>query len=506
MLLIRVFIIGVVLAMAGCATKITPNTSTPSYAKEPAKTGRLAEFISDLTHDKQGQTGVYTLGQGVDAFVSRVSLINAATSSIDLQYYIYNNDITGNQINYSLYNAAERGVRVRLLLDDLKASDHNPQLHILNQHENVEIRLFNPSPNRRNKALGILTDFARLNSRMHNKSLTVDSLASVIGGRNIGDEYFSASHEVEFGDFDLLLIGEATHDVNTQFDVYWNSEHSYPLSVFHPRRYSDEETIAILSEWEEQITDTEQSQTEYIQALTQSQFLEYLSEGSLPWSWGKADVLYDPPSKINERGLTSPLLDELESAFANTQKDLFIISPYFVPGDGGTKYLIDMVERGVNVAILTNSLAATDVVAVHSGYAPYRKALLKAGVTLYETKVKPNFKPSAWRGSTQASLHAKSIIFDKQQTFVGSLNLDPRSMFINTEIGVLFENEALSSKIVSALNDAVANSAYRVQLADDKLIWLDMDTQKTFKSEPDASIWRKIGACFFRLLPIEDQL
>jgi putative cardiolipin synthase len=177
-----------------------------------------------------------------------------------------------------------------------------------------------------------------------------------------------------------------------------------------------------------------------------------------------------------------------------------------VPGENGIEYLRKMVERGVEVSILTNSLAATDVVAVHSGYAPYRKPLLAAGITLYETKVTANFKPSAWRGSTQASLHAKSIIFDKKHTFVGSLNLDPRSIFINTEIGVLFENVPLSEKIHNALSDAISDSAYQVKLNDNKLEWIDLKTKNTFTSEPDASIWRKIGACFFGILPIEDQL
>jgi len=506
MLLKRILIIGVVLFMVGCATHIKPTPSVKSYAKAPAKTGRLANFVSNATNQKDNQTGVYALGKGVDAFVSRVSLINAASSSIDLQYYIYNKDVTGNQINYSLYQAAERGVQIRLLLDDLKAPDLNPQLQILNQHKNVEIRLFNPSPNRRFKALGILTDFDRLNSRMHNKSLTVDSLTSVIGGRNIGDEYFSASHEVEFGDFDLLLIGAAVNDINTQFDSYWNSEFSYPLEVFHNKLYSDAEVINILSNWDLEVSNAEESKQDYVQALLNSEFIEHLTEGKLPWSWGNAQVLYDPPSKINEKGLASPLLDDLEEAFANTTKSLFIISPYFVPGENGIEYLRKMVERGVEVSILTNSLAATDVVAVHSGYAPYRKPLLAAGITLYETKVTANFKPSAWRGSTQASLHAKSIIFDNKHTFVGSLNLDPRSIFINTEIGVLFENVPLSEKIHNALSDAISDSAYQVKLNDNKLEWIDLKTKNTFTSEPDASIWRKIGACFFGILPIEDQL
>lgn len=506
MLLKRILLIGVVLLMAGCATNTKPNPGEKSYAMPPANSGKLANFVTALTTKNKNQTGVFTLGQGVDAFMSRVSLINAASSSIDLQYYIYNKDITGNQINYSLYLAAERGVRVRILLDDLKAPDSNPQLQILNQHNNVEIKLFNPLPNRSNKALGILTDFSRLNSRMHNKSLTVDSLSSVIGGRNIGDEYFNASHEVEFGDFDLLLIGDAVGDINRQFDEYWNSEYSYPLSVFQPKRYSDEESIEILTKWDLEVSEAAQSEQEYVNALNNSQFIEYITEGALPWSWGNAKVLYDPPNKISANGVTSPLLDDLASTFADTKHQLYIISPYFVPGKAGTTYLKKMVERGVKVTVLTNSLAATDVVAVHSGYAPYRKALLNAGVTLYESKVMPNFKPTAWRGSTQASLHAKSIIFDNKHIFVGSLNLDPRSMFINTEIGVLFENEELTGKVVDTLKTAIINSAYQVKLEDGELLWYDMAGQKIYTKEPDASIWRKIGAWFFRVLPIENQL
>lgn len=504
--LLKRIILGVLFVLTGCTSSLPVNTSEQTYATPPAEHGEMAKYITNLTKNKPSQTGAYALGFGTDAFVSRLSLINAAASSIDLQYYIYNKDTTGNQINYALYRAAERGVQIRLLLDDLKATDNNPKLHILNQHKNVEIRLFNPSPNRNNKLLGFVGDFKKLNGRMHNKSLTVDSLSSIIGGRNIGDEYFGASGRVDFGDFDLLLIGDAISGINKQFDLYWNNALSYPLSTFQKKTYSDEEIIIILTDWDGEISYAKKTKKAYLNALLNTQFIDYLEQGDIPWFWGDAEVVFDLPTKVSDKDNQRPLINSLKTTFDTTQEQLFIISPYFVPGEAGTQYLIDMVNRGVNVSVLTNSLAATDVVAVHSGYATYRKKLLRAGVKVYETKVNPKSKPNAWQGSTQASLHAKSMIFDNKITFVGSLNLDPRSVYLNTEIGVLFSNTELSEKINLTLKQNLNDGAYQVLLKDGELQWYDSSNNTYLDSEPDASIWRRFGAWLTGLLPIEDQI
>ncbi len=498
----------------GCANQLPQlsDSEKPSSHSLPP-TGiesQLADALQPLLDQHPDQSGVYPLTDGVDAFVARLALIRAATSSIDVQYYIYHGDETGQLLTASLMQAAERGVRVRLLLDDMNTTGKDSALALLSDHPNVEVRLFNPFLNRLLRGWEFLGNFARANRRMHNKSLTVDGIATIVGGRNIGDEYFSANQSIDFGDFDLWAVGPVVTEISAQFDLYWNSQAAYPVtSLMKPSELS----------WAEAKPKIQQAMkhyqnSEYVQRLKRATLIDDLSRSDSPLYWGKAYALYDHPSKANpefhEAQMTSGVLPEnymlpqLIDVFDQAQDNLVLVSPYFVPGEDGVKLLTQYQQRGVKVRVITNSLAATDVVAVHSGYQRYRKALLKAGVELKEVRVDANAKPGSWRGSSKVSLHAKTFYLDDKTLFVGSFNLDPRSAALNTELGIVIESPALVHWLKTNFETQLAQTTYSVELQDGELVWTGIDG--SHNREPKASLWRRIGATLLALLPIEQQL
>lgn len=470
----------------------------------------LGQALDPLLRIHPNQSGVYPLTDGVDAFVARLAVIGAATTSIDLQYYIYHGDETGQLLTWSLMQAAERGVRVRLLLDDMNTSGKDSALALLSEHPNVEVRLFNPFLNRLLRGWEFLGNFARANRRMHNKSLTVDGLTTIVGGRNIGDEYFSANQSVDFGDFDLLAIGPVVAEISSQFDLYWNSQAAYPAaSLIPPSDLSWSEAKpqidAVMKRYQH---------SEYVQRLKNANIIDELSRVKKPLYWGKAYALFDHPSKANPNlrenqlelgGLPeSYMLPQLKKVLDQAQQRLVLVSPYFVPGQAGVDLLTRYQQNGVKVRVITNSLAATDVVAVHSGYQKYRQPLLQAGIEIQEVRVDANSKPGSWSGSSKVSLHAKTFYVDDKTLFVGSFNLDPRSAALNTELGIVIESEALVNWLTNNFTQQLAKTTYRVELNDGKMIWTGEDGVHTH--EPKASLWRRMGAALLAFLPIEQQL
>lgn len=324
-----------------------------------------------------GLSGIYPLREGRDAFLARVALAEAAQRSLDVQYYIWHDDVSGRLLLQSLYRAAERGVRVRLLLDDNNTGGMDGLLAALDAHANIEVRLFNPFMQRGFRPFGYLSDFFRLNRRMHNKSFTADGLVTIIGGRNVGDEYFGAGSGVMFADLDVTAIGPAAQAVGKDFDRYWASESSYPAAsilqkaplAFDPAPAQNAETQG------------------YLAALAQSPFAHQLKTGDLPLEWAKATLVSDDPAKGLGRALPeNTVLAHIGPVMGAAQRDLLIVSPYFVPTEKGTELLAGIARSGRRVSILTNALSATDVAAVHAGYAKYRKPLLHAGIQLFEMK------------------------------------------------------------------------------------------------------------------------
>lgn len=449
--------------------------------------------------------------------MARFVLAEAAQRSLDAQYYIWHGDTTGLLLADALVRAAERGVRVRLLLDDLGTAADDRALVALDAHPRIVVRLFNPIALRTARGLGMLLDFGRVNRRMHNKSFTADNQATIVGGRNVGDEYFEARPDLDFGDLDVLAIGPVVREVSSAFDRYWNSAAAFPITALTNVRLSDEELAEGRAEL--RAHSASQQDSAYAQALRNSQLAEQLRQWEIPLFWGRAWLVYDDPSKVTTAptDTSTHLAPKLGEVIKRTQREFLVVSPYFVPGKEGVELFRSLRARGVTVKILTNSLASTDVSAVHAGYARYREDLLREGVQLYEVKSTARIREKDRKsdkkeagglaGSSRASLHAKTFAFDRRDIFVGSMNLDPRSIELNTEIGVLFESAQAGELFAEDFDRSVKNNAFRLELKD-RLEWVSEEdgVETRFTTEPNSSVWRRMGVWFLSLLPIESQL
>jgi putative cardiolipin synthase len=507
----------ILLLIAGCAT-LPKNFERPvSHAYTDTSDTSLGEIRRDEKNAHPEQSGFLLLESGLDAFVARAVLADAAERSIDAQYYILHSDLVGKLFIDLLIRAADRGVRVRLLVDDLQFGDRDRAAAILDSHPNIEVRVFNPFSRNTARFTQFLTRLGSVERRMHNKSFTVDNQATILGGRNIGNEYFEADPDLDFNDLDVLAIGPVAQEVSASFDKYWNSELAYPALVLKGKPPTPEE----IAQERQKLTQfvAEQADSEYMQALRSSNLAENLRKNNLHFAWGKAVVIYDQPEKIlHDFDKTEyHLSPQLEPYFDQIKKELIIFSPYFVPGKEGTAFLSQLCKRGVRVRILTNSLASSDVGIVHAGYSKYRRDLLRAGVELYEMNKKMTRKERKAKkgkyGSSKASLHAKSFVFDRKQVFIGSLNLDPRAVLYNTEIGVVLTSSEMANEMGNWVDENIDQIAFRLELKKDKdglerIYWhgLENDQPRLFDTEPYASFWRRFGVGFMSLLPIESQL
>ncbi|OBU17094.1 cardiolipin synthetase [Photobacterium aquimaris] len=489
------------LTLVGCAQPLS-TSKTSTYSNVDNFTTSFYQHTRPYTQANPNKTGFYPLGDGQAALLARLAVIEGAQKTIDVQYYIYRDDATSNLLTWYLYQAAERGVRVRLLLDDMQNRD-DQALASLSAHPNVEVRLFNPFGNRSFKPLSFLTDFDRLNRRMHNKSIIADGVFAITGGRNIGDEYFSANDNVEFGDFDLLMIGKIIPQVSRQFDEYWNSKPATPIEALVSSAHKP--TPEQLTQWKQ--AQLKYMSTDYARSLKNHPMVKQLINQTLPLFWTDAELLYDTPYKV-ANSKDDLLLHKLSEMIAKADHDFFLVSPYFVPTEEGAKELAQAAKNGKNITIVTNSLASNDVFAVHGWYAKYRKIMLEGGVKLYEVKVEPGQKTKhKWLSHSRTSLHAKTFIIDKSKIFVGSFNFDPRSAYLNTELGVIVDSPTFSGQVYNQISDSMLKEAYRLSLDENgDIVWNDDVTGKQYTSEPDSSIWLKMGAWAAGVLPIENQL
>jgi cardiolipin synthase C len=464
-----------------------------------------------------GASGFRLLGNGLDAFVARAVLAHLAERSIDLQYYLYHGDLVGRLLTWQLLQAANRGVRVRLLVDDMDLSGRDLGVAVLDSHPNIEVRIFNPFSRKTGRMSQYVTRMGSVTRRMHNKSFTIDSQATILGGRNIGNEYFEADPDLAFADLDVLAFGPVAREVSTVFDQYWNSELAYPISVLVDKTPTPEEIGRMGQQLEEFVA--AQAGSAYLQALQNSDLADKIWKNQVRYSWGNAVVVYDRPEKIlHDTGEQEyQLAPQLKPYVDGVQKELIIFSPYFVPGEKGTAFLTGLVARGVRVRILTNSLASNDVSVVHAGYSKYRKPLMRGGVELYEMNRKLTREQRKEKkgegGSSKASLHAKSFVFDREQVFIGSMNLDPRAVVYNTEIGVVLASPEIAQGMGAWFDRNVEKMAFRLELKRDEkgsetLLWHGIvdGTPKTFDVDPYTGFWKRLGIGFLGILPIESQL
>lgn len=505
---------------AGCTT-LPPHTPAPSAAPPVLVTDSpLARSLQRLAADRKGQTGMLLLDNGLDAFVARVAAVRAATQRIEVQYYIWHNDVTGGLLWRELLHAADRGVQVSLLLDDLNQHD-DTLLTALDAHPAIELRLFNPFAHRGGwRWLDAVGDFGRINRRMHNKLLLADGLIAITGGRNVGDDYFAADADVSFADLDVALAGAVLPSLADEFAAFWQSPRAYPVSMLLAAREGQGDDPALLAALRSRLDALAASEpsARYVAALKDSPLVEAWQHGEAQsLTWTTARTVGDRPQKFDlppERAQAAGMLPRLIDELGPVQDTLCIASPYFVPGEQGTAALVAMTERGARVRVLTNSLAATDVTAVHAAYARWRERLVSGGVELWELRPDPtvddaNKRKRAVRGiggSSRASLHAKAMSADRRRVFVGSFNLDPRSANLNSESGVVLDAPVQAESLCRWFDDRAPTEAWRLSLdAQGRLQWHGGDG-RVHDSDPDSSWWRRFGVGVLSLLPIDSQL
>jgi putative cardiolipin synthase len=512
-----------VVCLAGCTS--LPKTSPEWSERRTLDTENTswARSLAQSMAEYPGLSGVQLLPHGLDALSARLAVADTAERCLDVQYYIWRPDDAGRLLAERLVRAADRGVQVRLLLDDIGGSASDEVLLALDTHTNLEVRLFNPIANRSHRTLSVLFDFQRVNRRMHNKSFTADRLVTIVGGRNVADHYYASGDEPQFADFDVLAAGPAAGDVATMFDQYWYHPSSIPISALirepiHPDRRA--ELYASLARHVQTITNS----TDF-RVLAGDDMGVRIRRHEPDLVWGPTRLVSDRPEKIttDPKDTSTHLLPELRALVSDPKSELLIVSPYFVPGTKGVDFFRSLRKRGVRVVVLSNSLAANDVTAVHAGYRRYRKALLLAGVEMWE--IKPDARVRATAGednrkrerfSSRSSLHAKAFVYDRQTLFVGSLNLDPRSVSLNTEIGLVVQIPELAAPAVDRLEARLAENAYRLEFVPGpgpckecgSIVWHSQENGRKvrYTREPHAPFSRRLMVWLLSFLPIESQL
>ena len=488
-----------------------------------------------LAASTQNDSGFALVGSAELAFTSRMTLIKAAEKTLDLQYYAIHADDTTDRIFAALREAAARGVRVRILLDDFNTAGKDAQVLQLAFEKNIEMRLFNPLPSNRSSAffriISSLNDAARLQRRMHNKIFIADNAVAITGGRNLGDTYFGQSKGVNFVDIDVLAAGRIARDLSGSFDQYWNNRLAYPVQALMTKsdieslkanpaastanRAEDSPPVAMSTPTPTDANTPNKTTitrvaispaglTTTIAALPDTTDLRLLS-----WTWAASTMLVDKPSKIAEDAdvteeTNNTTVDGLLSLMARAKTDLLVVSPYFVPGAEMMKQFADIRRRGVRVRVLTNSLASNDAVAAHAGYARYREALIAMGVEMYEMRSERRGTVASFgsgsgsaggsSGASRASLHAKAVVVDNRLLVIGSMNLDLRSKLQNSEVAIAIRNRKLSAEATALIEPGLSSGAYRVELEDGQLIWRAPQGSglPDATSEPDASTGLKL--------------
>lgn len=511
--LLATMLLGVLLC--GCAGQAVQ--PIPSE-RIPASQSAFGRSILEQANAHPGLSGFRLLPNSGEAFRARAELIRNARTSLDLQYYIVHDGLSTRALMREVLDAADRGVRVRILLDDTASDDLQDLLGTVASHPNIKVRLFNPTHLGRatgaTRAFGRLLDLSQQHRRMHNKVWIADDSAAIVGGRNLGDEYFDAKPNLNFTDIDLLGMGPVARDLGYSFDQYWNHRLSRPLREL----YDIPAAQKALPGFRERL-DASLRKASVKQKTLYDSLMSYRSEPRLAtWRqeliWAPSTVMWDAPAKILSSGEPDPhllLTTQLAPELLSVQQELLLISAYFVPRDQGLLYLTSRADEGVKVALLTNSLEATDVPAVHGGYAPYRKALLEHGVKLFELRRQPGDDAGfSYRlhGSSASSLHSKAMVFDQRKVFIGSFNFDPRSVLWNTEVGVLVDSPELAGYTRAlALEGMSPALSYQVELQGDGLEWVTEDNHKlhVLHKEP-GDWWRRFNAWVSERIGLEKLL
>jgi putative cardiolipin synthase len=509
-----------VLALDACSPPQAVRKQS-SKALPPTTSTSAARYVHAEADQHQAESGFRLLTLSTNALMSRVALSDHAQHSLDLQYYIFHNDATGRLMAQRLLAAADRGVRVRLLVDDINAGGAIDLFDALDTHPNIEVRLFNPfatkKPSLLSRAAQFLLDAHRLNRRMHNKSFIADGNVAIVGGRNIGDAYFDAGDSTNFRDLDLIAIGPVVKQASHAFDEYWNCDAAYPVKAFSGKHADHYDLTTLRARLGHDARTFAQS--DYAQATLDKLPNGPSADSPGKWFWGPATLVADQPAKIDAGPEQSQLRigPDIKAMTDSAQRELLLISPYFIPGDSGTSYLDALARRGVTVKVLTNSLASNDEPAVYAGYSRYRRPLLEGGVQLYELRPAAGAPQPATAGGTSSgiSLHAKAVVVDRQKVFIGSMNMDARSKLLNTEMGIIVDSPPLAAAVTQFFDTAtLPSNAYHVVLKANgsahggAMQWQASDNGKpvSHDHDPGATISRRVEVQILKLLPLESLL
>jgi len=501
--------------LGACATVDFDYPKAASSALLPAETRGtpLGELTGTLCAGKAPEeAGFYALSDAIDALAIRLLLAEHAAATIDAQYYLIKPDEAGLAFVDALLEAADRGVRVRVLVDDMFMSGRDAGLAALDAHPNLEIRVFNPFASRTARFWDGLTSFSRVNRRMHNKSFTVDNQVTVVGGRNIADEYFGSREDARFGDLDVMGIGPVVAEVSESFDTYWNHVRAAPIPAFAT---APEDPEAALEDIRQRLRAgrEEVAKPVYEEAVLERE-LAFLEEGSVTWVWAPYTLVADSTDKSfkDQAEDTESIKNKLLESLLSAEEEAILLSPYFVPRQLGMAVLEGLEERGVDVTVITNSLASNNQFTVHAGYAPVRRPLLEHGVELYEVRPDAYFEGQDLIAASGAksTLHTKAFILDREEVFIGSFNFDPRSAYINTELGVIIHSPVMAQAFADRVRAALPERTWQVFLDErGRTRWRGYDEageEYVLRTEPETSCWDRFVVGCVRLLPIRSQL
>ncbi len=509
------FLMLIVASLVGCASVDFDSPKIDSHAFQSTGSTQLGKLIEPLVAAHPvDHSGFFTLTDGIDAFSARLLMAERAEQSIDAQYYLIKDGFTGRAFILALLHAADRGVRVRLLVDDIFAGGYDAGMAGLDSHPNFEIRVWNPFARRSLRFIDGITNLRRLNRRMHNKSFTVDNQVTLIGGRNISDEYFGANRDEKFSDLDVVAIGPVVHDVSIMFDSYWNHERAAPIAAFVKM---PENPVAELERVRKTLEQNRQEITSIVYAeVLDDQVLEYIDDvddKDISFIWAPYTLTFDSPDKSfkSKAREADSIMTPLRESLLAAKSEILIISPYFVPRRSGVEAFSEVQARGIQVTVITNSLASSNQLVVHGGYAPSRKPLLKNGVKIYEMRDDADVRGAQLVAASgaKATLHTKAFIIDRKEIFIGSFNFDPRSAYINTELGVIIRSPEIAGPLADKVDAALAEQTWELFLENDRLRWRGYDddgNEIIEKREPQTSWWTRFKAGFARILPIRGQL
>jgi putative cardiolipin synthase len=519
----------IVALLSGCAT-LPPGSGFPKIASSalahPEET-RLGRQFENSAQEHDGNSGFRIIPVGADGFLMRMQMIDAAERTLDLQYFIFRGDETGRLITDAVLRAADRGVHVRVLIDDGETVLGDGQITAIEAHPSVEIRIFNPFAYRGKvqmfRAIEFMFNASRLDYRMHNKLLVVDNAIALMGGRNIGDKYFQIDPESQFADDDIFVAGPVARQLSTTFDEFWNSALSIPAEALSGERTSHaalDEHRQVLHEESRQL---KAEGIDYVKRVAIGEPFAGMISGRLPLIWAHAQLICDSPDKkqVEDGAMVGRLMHRaVAKATAAVQSELLMVTPYLIPGDEGMQLFKDLRQRNVRVRVLTNSLESSPLLLAQAGYMHYRLPLLEDGVELYE--IRSLLGNARGSGETAAisrfgnySLHAKLFVFDRQRLFIGSMNFDQRSMHLNTEIGLIIDSPELAQQVAARFEAMVQpvnsymlalrpNDARRVA----SLVWRTKEDGKAieYDTEPARSDWQRLKVNILTLLPVDKEL